>query len=107
KPMAIFLDNDFISSPIVQAQITDNGVITGVSLKEAQTLVAQLNAGALPIPLTVVQQTNVDATLGRNSVQNSVHAGEVGIVIVALFMILYYRLPGALAALALLVYTST
>jgi SecD/SecF fusion protein len=107
KPMAIFLDDDFISAPTVQSQITDSGVITGVSLQEAQTLVAQLNAGALPIPLTVVQQTNVDATLGQNSVRDSVHAGEVGIIIVALFMILYYRLPGVLAAVALLVYTST
>jgi protein-export membrane protein SecD/preprotein translocase SecF subunit len=107
KPMAIFLDNDFISAPTVQSQITTNGVITGVTLAEAQTLVAQLNAGALPVPLTVVQQTNVDATLGRNSVESSVHAGEVGILLVVLFMILYYRLPGALAALALLVYTST
>ncbi len=107
KPMAIFLDNDFISAPVVQSQITDNGVITGVTLDEAKTLVAQLNAGALPVPLTVVQQTNVDATLGRNAVELSVHAGEVGILLVALFMILYYRLPGALAAIALLVYTST
>lgn len=107
KPLAIFLDNQFISAPIVQSQITDSGQITGVSFSQAKTLVAQLNAGALPVPLTVVQQTNVDATLGRDSVQASVHAGEVGLLIVALFMILYYRLPGALAALALLVYTST
>ncbi|MGI8549430.1 MAG: protein translocase subunit SecD [Dehalococcoidia bacterium] len=107
KPLAIFLDQEFISAPTVQSQITDTGQITGVSLKEAQTLVAQLNAGALPIPLNVVEQTNVDATLGQSSVRDSVHAGEVGIVIVVLFMIFYYRLPGLLALLALLVYTST
>ena len=106
QPMAIFLDDQFISSPTIQSQITDSGVITGVTFKEATTLVAQLNAGALPVPLNVVQQTNVDATLGRDSVQASVHAGEVGLIIVMLFMILYYRLPGVLAAGALLVYTS-
>lgn len=106
KQMAIFLDNDFISAPVVNSQITDNGVITGLDFSHAQTLVAQLNAGALPVPLSVVQQTNVDATLGRDSVLKSVHAGEVGIIIVALFMILYYRLPGVLASLALLVYAT-
>ena len=106
KPMAMFLDNDFISAPNVQSQITDSGVITGVTAGEASTMVAQLNAGALPVPLTVVQQTNVDATLGRDSVQDSVHAGEVGIVLVMIFMIIYYRLPGVLASLALFVYTS-
>jgi protein-export membrane protein SecD/preprotein translocase SecF subunit len=105
KPMAIYLDNDFISAPIVQSQITDSGVITGVTEQEAETLVAQLNAGALPVPLTVIQQTNVDATLGRDSVKNSVHAGEVGILLVMLFMILYYRLPGVLASFALAIYT--
>ena len=107
KPMAIYLDNQLISAPNVQSQITNSGQITGVTAKDAQTLVAQLNAGALPVPLNVIQQTNVDATLGKASVLASVHAGEVGIVIVVLFMILYYRLPGLLASLALLVYTST
>jgi len=106
KPMAMFLDNDFISAPVVQSQITDNGVITGVTAGQAGTMVAQLNAGALPVPLTVVQQTNVDATLGRDSVRDSVHAGEVGIILVVLFMVVYYRLPGVLASVALFVYTS-
>lgn len=107
KPMAIFLDNQLVSAPTVQSQITDQGQITGVTVKEAQTLVAQLNSGALPVPLKVVQQSTVDATLGLSSVRASVHAGEVGILIVMLFMVLYYRLPGLIAALALLVYTSS
>ena len=65
----------------------------------------QLNSGALPLELTVLQEQTVDATLGEDSVQRSVLAGEVGLLLVALFMVLYYRLPGLMAALALAVYT--
>jgi protein-export SecD/SecF family membrane protein len=72
----------------------------------AQELSDQLNNGALPVPLKVIQSSEVSATLGEDSVLASVHAGLVGLVAVALFMILYYRLPGVLAALALVVYTS-
>ncbi len=104
-PLAIFVDNQLISSPQVQGQITDRGQITGVSADEAKTLVAQLNAGALPVPLDVVQVQQVDATLGSDSVRKSVIAGEVGFAAVAIFMILYYRLAGATAVAALTVYT--
>ena len=105
RPVAIYLDNDLISAPTVQSQITDQGQITGTNL-QAQQIVAQLNAGALPLPFTVVQQSTVDATLGRNAVQDSVFAGEIGFIAVAFFMIAFYRLPGVLASLALIVYSS-
>jgi len=106
KPVAIYLDNEQISAPVVQSQITDQGQITGGNL-DAKQLVAQLNAGALPLPFKVVQQTTVDATLGKDSVSKSVFAGEIGFIAVAIFMIMFYRLPGILATLALCVYAAT
>ncbi len=105
KPMAIFLDNELISSPTVQGVISDRGQITGLSLQRAQELVVQLNSGALPLHLTVLQEQTVNATLGSDSVTKSVLAGEVGLLLVILFMTLYYRLPGLLAGCALVVYT--
>jgi preprotein translocase subunit SecD len=105
KPLGIFLDNQMISSPTVQAVISKNGVITGVRLNEARTLAIQLNAGAVPVPIRIVEERTVDATLGADSVRKSIVAGEIALLVVALFMILYYRLPGLMATLALGVYT--
>jgi len=65
-----------------------------------------LNSGALPVPLDVVQSARVDATLGRDSVNKSLIAGAVGLLLVGVFMVAYYRLPGALALIALLYYTA-
>ena len=105
--LLIYLDDKEISSATVQSQISDRGQITGQpSFTAANDLSKQLNAGALPIPLKTIQAQEVSATLGEDSVRASVHAGEVGLLAVALFMILYYRLPGLLAAIALAVYTS-
>jgi len=104
KPLGIFLDNELISAPTVQAVIRDRGVITGISLEEGRRLAIQLNAGALPVPVKIVQQQDVDATLGADSIKKSILAGEIGLGIVILFMVLYYRLPGVLAAGALLIY---
>jgi len=104
RPVAIYLDNQLISAPIVQSVINDRGVIQGPNL-DAKTLVAQLNAGALPLPFKVVSEQTVDATLGKDSVQKSVFAGEIGFLAVAFFMITFYRLPGVLAALALSIYS--
>ncbi len=106
KPIAIYLDNDQINAPTVQSQISDSGVITGLTANQAKQLVAQLNSGALPLNFTVVQQTTVDATLGKDSVAKTVFAGEIGFLAVAFFMIVFYRLPGVLATLALTVYTA-
>lgn len=93
--------------PVVQSVISDSGVLTGQpSFTAARDLSRQLNSGALPIPFSVLQSSEVSATLGQDSVTQSVRAGEVGLLAVALFMILYYRLPGLLAAAALGVYTA-
>ena len=103
--IAIFLDNELLSAPTVQGVIGDSGTITGMELARAQELVIQLNAGALPLQLTVLQEQNVAPTLGVNSVQRSILAGEIGLLLVMLFMVLYYRFPGLIAAFALVVYT--
>ena len=106
KPLGIFLDNDLISAPTVQAVISDKGVITNAkwTLAEARTLAIQLNSGALPVPLTLVARTTIGATLGTDSVHRSLTAAEIGIVILLIFLLLYYRLPGLVACLALGVY---
>jgi len=105
--LLVYLDDELISSATVQAVISDQGSITGLrSFSEASELSKQLNAGALPVPLRVVQSSEVSATLGEDSVLKTVRAGEVGLIAVMLFMILYYRLPGVLASAALVVYTS-
>ena len=112
-PMAFFLDGEpirgkdnSIIAPIVRAVISDRGIIEGLPSEDARLLSIQLNAGAFPVPLRVIQQEEVDATLGEDSVQKSVIAGEMAILMVMFFMILYYRLPGVLASMALFVYTS-
>ncbi len=105
EQMAIFLDAELLSAPVIQTVIRDQGQITGLSFERAQDLVIQLNAGALPLQLTVLQEQTVDATLGEDSVRRSVLAGEIGLILVALYMVLYYRLPGVVAVLALASYT--
>ncbi len=105
QPLAIFLDNELLSAPTVQGVIIDNGSISGLTFERATELVIQLNSGALPVQLTVLQEQEVDATLGEDSVRRSVLAGEIGLLIVMLFMVLYYRVPGILASIALVVYT--
>ncbi|MBI2887336.1 MAG: protein translocase subunit SecD, partial [Chloroflexi bacterium] len=104
KPLGIFLDDQLISAPTVQAVLRNNGVITGLELREAQTLAIQLNAGALPVPVKIIKEQDVDATLGADSVRKSIVAGEIGLAVVFLFMLLHYRLPGLLAGVALLNY---
>ena len=105
--LVVMLDGQVLSEAAVQSVITDNGRITGqASFTEAANLSKQLNAGALPIPLQTIQAKEVSATLGEDSVLDSVKAGQVGLLAVMLFMILYYRLPGVLASAALIVYTA-
>ena len=103
-PLGIFLDGQLISAPIVRAVISDQGVISGLSNEDAIVLRRQLRAGSLPLNLTVIQETDVSATLGEDSVVDTVQAGLVAFLAIVLFMILYYRLPGVLGALALVVY---
>ncbi len=107
KRVAIFLDGQILSAPTVQSAITDGkAVINGqFTVPEARELATRLNSGALPVPVKLISQQNVGATLGAVSVQKSVAAGLIGFAVVALFMILYYRLPGLLAVIALAIYT--
>jgi preprotein translocase subunit SecD len=105
-PLGIELDDKLISSPIVQSQISENGQITGnFSPEEAKDLAVQLNAGALPVPVELISERTVGATLGQDSIDRSLKAGLVGLALVGIFMIFVYRLPGLLATLALLAYT--
>ena len=108
KLVAIFLDGSPISVPRVQAVITDGrAVITGnFTIQEAKLLAQRLNAGALPIPITLVSQQTVGATLGEASIRASLKAALIGFTLVALFMIIYYRLAGFLAVLALTLYST-
>jgi preprotein translocase subunit SecD len=104
KPLGIFLDNQLISYPTVRAVIKSSGIIEGMDMKEAQNLSIQLNSGSLDVPLTVIQEQSVDATLGADSIKKSVVAGAIGLLLVILFMLLYYRMAGVVAALALIIY---
>ena len=106
KILAIYLDEGLISAPRVDEPITTgNAVIKGeFSVEEAKDLSVLLNAGALPVPIKIIEQRNVGATLGQESVQRSIRAGLVGLLMVVAFMWAYYGRLGFLADLALLVY---
>jgi protein-export membrane protein SecD len=106
KFASIVLDKEVISSPVIRSAIPDGqGVIEGdFTPEEAQQLVVQLRYGALPVPLRIETTRTIGPTLGQDSVQRSIQAGLVGLTIVLLFMLVYYRLPGFLADLALILY---
>ena len=107
KLLAIFLDGKLISSPIVRSAITggEGQIEGGFTAEEAQDLAVQLNAGALPVPVKIIEERSVGATLGQDSINKSLIAGIYGILLVILFMIIFYRLPGVIASIALLLYT--
>ncbi|HBB33858.1 MAG TPA: protein translocase subunit SecD [Cyanobacteria bacterium UBA8803] len=112
RTIGIFLDNALISSPTVgpefaQAGITGgSAVITGnFSVEEANELAVQIRGGALPVPVEIVENRTVGATLGRDSIQRSVYAGIGGLILVLIFMAVYYRLPGLIADVALVIYS--
>ncbi len=104
--LCIVLDKQIISCPRIQSAIPDGeGRITGsFSLEEGRKLVVQLRYGSLPIPLRVETARKIGPTLGQESVQKSIRAGAVGLLIVLLFMLIYYRMLGFLADLALITY---
>jgi len=106
KQVAIFLDGNVISAPVVQTAIMDGrAVITGsFNVKEAQLLSQRLNAGALPVPISLVSQQTIGATLGSKSLTQSLYAGVVGVLLIMVFMLLYYRLPGLLSVISLSLY---
>ena len=106
QPMAIFFNGELKSSPVIQAVITDgNAIISGnFTAKEVQQMVDLLNAGALPIPAKIIEENTVGPTLGADSIAKSKIAGALGLGFVMLFMIAYYRAPGMIANVALLIY---
>jgi protein-export membrane protein SecD len=108
RQVAIFLDGELISDPIVQQEIIGGrAVITGSGdVEEAKLLARRLNAGALPVPITLIAQQTVGPTLGADSLTKSLNAGLIGFVLVALFAILLYRLPGAAAVVVLIIYAA-
>lgn len=106
KPLAIFLDNDLISMPTVQERIAGGKArITGITdRQEVRKVVSLFNAGALPAPLNLISQQTIGATLGIDSLQKALIAGGIGALVIMLFMALYYRRLGLVAALALVFY---
>ena len=111
RTIGIFLDNALISSPTVGPEYAQTGiagggaVITGrFTAETANELAVQLRGGALPVPVEIVENRTVGATLGRDSIQRSIYAGIGGLVLVLIFMAVYYRLPGVIADVALVIY---
>jgi len=100
--MAIVLDGNVMSAPVIRARITDSGVIEGnFSVQEAEDLALVLRAGALPAQITYLEERTVGPSLGRDSVQRGIRSAVAGLAIVAVFMVVYYRLSGFNADLAL------
>jgi preprotein translocase subunit SecD len=106
QPMSIVIDKTVISSPQINAPISTSGEITGVRPDEAETLALQLRAGALAVPMEVVSSRTIGPSLGQTSIDRSIVAGTIGLGAVALFMILFYRVPGLISVIALLIYTA-
>jgi len=106
KQVAIFLDNVPVSAPKVNEKITGgSAVISGnFNIKTAKELARYLNAGALPVPIDLISQKTVGATLGKISIEKSLQAGVFGLILVIIFMILFYRLAGVLAVFSLMIY---
>jgi len=113
KPLGIFLGDEPLRgedgrsiAPIVQSIITERGQIEGLSFGEATELSRLLNAGRIPVPLTPIYEQTVSPILGSDFIRMSVTAGLIGLILVLLFMMIYYRLPGVLASGALIFYVS-
>lgn len=108
KSIAIFLDGEVISAPTVQNEIPDGrAVITGnFTLAEVKDYVKRLNEGALPVPITLVGQQSIDASLGADALRQSLFAGAIGLLAVSIFMLLYYRFLGFGAVFALFIYSA-
>ncbi|KAA0273777.1 MAG: protein translocase subunit SecD, partial [Chloroflexi bacterium] len=108
KFLTIVLDKQVISSPRIESAITGGeGTITGgFTFESANAFAVQLRYGSLPVPLKIVETRIIGPTLGADSLNKSLRAGLIGMVIVAMFMILYYRLPGIVAVLSILIYAA-
>jgi preprotein translocase subunit SecD len=105
KPLGIFLDHRYLSAPIINSPIYDSGQITGTfTQEETITLANELNAGALPVSVKIVEKETIGPTLGKLDLVQSMRAAALGLGLVLIFMIGVYRLPGLLADLALAIY---
>ena len=106
KKIGIYLDNVLISAPVVNEAIRDGRAeISGqFTVEEAKSLARNLNLGALPVPITIASTETVGATLGGQALAKGINAGLIGLALIAFFMILWYRLPGLVAVVALAVY---
>jgi len=111
RSIGIFLDERMISSPVVGVEFAQTGITGGSAViqgnfttQEANDLAVQLRGGALPVPVEIVENRTVGASLGRDSIQSSINAGIGGLILVLIFMVAYYRLPGVIANIALLIY---
>ena len=110
KPMAIFFNGELTSAPVIREPIIGgraqiSGGDNGFAYEEAKEMVDLLNAGALPVPAKIIEENTVGATLGADSIEKSKFAGAIGLGLVMLFMIGYYRLPGLIADVALIIYS--
>jgi preprotein translocase subunit SecD len=112
RAIGVFLDNDPISTPNVGSEHAATGItggkarITGnFTTEAANDLAVQLRGGSLPVPVEIVENRTVGATLGQDSINSSIYAGIGGLILVAIFMAVYYRLPGIVADIALIIYT--
>jgi protein-export membrane protein SecD len=108
KTVAIYLDGSPISIPVVRQEIPDGQAIISGSFNptEARQLVGRLNSGALPVPISLLSKQTIGASLGGTAVKAGVKAGVIGFVLVALFLILWYRLPGLVAVVSLSIFVS-
>lgn len=106
KPLAIFYNGELQSDPVIQQPILDGSAeISGnFKIDQAKKMVDLLNAGALPVPAKIIEENSVGPTLGQDSIQKSKMAGIIGLSLVMLFMLVYYRLPGLIANIALMIY---
>ncbi len=111
RTLGVFLDEKMISSPVVGVEFAQTGITGGNAViqgrfttQEANDLAVQLRGGALPVPVEIIENRTIGASLGRDSIQSSINAGIGGLTLVLIFMIGYYRLPGVIANIALLIY---
>ncbi|MBH66472.1 MAG: protein translocase subunit SecD [Chloroflexi bacterium] len=106
--LAIYLDNEELVAPSAQSGISGGrAIIEGgdFTTERVRTIAIQLRSGALPVGLELIQERNVDAVLGKDSLQKSLFAGGIGLILLLIFMIAYYKVPGLVASIALVAYT--
>lgn len=109
KPMAIFFNGELQSAPVIREAITGgkaqiSGGGSGFKIDEVKKMVDLLNAGALPVPAKIIEENSVGPSLGLDSIQKSEYAGGAGLILVMLFMLFNYRVPGIIANVALCIY---